>query len=92
MRTLQIELPEVLEMNDRQVRTALAAKLYEMGRLSLGQAAELSGYSKSTFMELLADYGVSYFQMSPEDVEKDYQNAKRHSKRQQLPDSSRQTG
>lgn len=34
----------------------LAAKLYEMGTLSGGQAAELVGVSKRTFLELLGKY------------------------------------
>lgn len=35
---------------------SLASKLYERGKLTLGQAAELAGYSKETFMQLLAKH------------------------------------
>lgn len=80
--TVQIEIPDSLNMTDRQVRMLLAAKLYEMGSLSLGKAAELVGYSKSIFMELLGDYGVSLFQMTAEDLKSDFENAKRHHQRQ----------
>ncbi len=56
-----------------------ASKLYEMGKLSLGQAAELAGYSKRTFMELLANYGVSIFNYSPDELDQDLKNAQRYS-------------
>jgi len=52
----------------------LAAKLYESGRLSLGQAADLAGLSKPTFAEILADYGVSIINYSIEDVVNDATN------------------
>jgi predicted HTH domain antitoxin len=56
----------------------LATRLYEQGKLSLGQAAEMAGYSKRTFMELLGDYGVSVFNYPPEELEQDVQNAARY--------------
>ncbi len=54
----------------------IASRLYEKGKLSLGEAAELAGYSKVTFMELLGDFGVSIFNYSPEELEQDAANAK----------------
>ncbi len=54
----------------------LAAQLYEMGKLSLGQAAEFAGYSKRTFMELLGSYGVSVFNYPVDDLDNDILNAK----------------
>lgn len=65
-------------MTERQVRAFLAAKLYEAGKLSFGKAAEMAGYTKGTFMELLADFGVDYFQMTEQDLESDLANAKRN--------------
>lgn len=55
----------------------LAAKLYERGKPTLGQAPDVVGYSKETFMELLADYGVSFFNYSPDELEEDVKNAQR---------------
>ena len=78
MRTLKIKLPDTLDLTDKETITALAAQLYEMGKLSLGQAADLSGYSKRTFMELLANYGVSVFNYPPEDLGRDVDNAKNY--------------
>jgi len=82
--TVQIEIPDSINMTDRQIRMILAAKFYEMGLMSLGRAAEMVGYSKSTFMELLGDYDVSLFQMTAEDLKSDFENAKRYHQRQQL--------
>lgn len=79
MRTLTINLPGTLDLNDKEAKMALASKLYELGKLSLGQAAELVGYSKETFMELLVDYGVSFFNYPPEELDEDIKNAESHS-------------
>jgi len=53
----------------------LATKLYEQGKLSLGQAAEMAGFTKRTFMELLSRYNVSVFNYDPLDLENDVKNA-----------------
>ena len=75
MRTVKINLPETVSMTEKEVVTALAAQLYEMGKLSLGQAADLAGYSKRTFMELLGNYGVSVFNYPADEIETDLRNA-----------------
>lgn len=66
---LTIELP--IDIPLQEARFLLVAKLFEMGRLSLGQAAELSGYSKSTLMELLGQASIPAFDYPPEDLEKE---------------------
>lgn len=78
MRTLTIEVPDALDLNAKEITTALAAQLYDIGKLSIGQAAQLSGYSKSTFLELLINYKVSVFNYPSEDLEKDLENAKNY--------------
>ena len=66
MRTMQVELPP--EVTEEEARLLLAIKLYEVGRLSLGQAAKLAGYSKRTFIELLGRYGIPVVAYSPEEL------------------------
>ena len=78
MKTVTINFPDTFDLTPKEVLTALAAQLYEMGKLSLGQAAELAGYSKRTFMELLANYHVSVFNSPTEDLDKDIENAKNY--------------
>ncbi|MCG8349957.1 MAG: UPF0175 family protein [Chloroflexales bacterium] len=41
-----------------EIRFAAAAKLYELGRLSSGRAAELAGVSHIRFLHELGRYGV----------------------------------
>ena len=75
MKTLTLEIPDSVNLDEKEAKTLLAAKLYEKGILSLGQAAELAGYSKRTFMELLANYNVSIFNYSDAELEKEIFNA-----------------
>ena len=76
MKTLVINLPDTIDMTEKEAVMVLAAQLYEMGKLSLGQAADLAGYSKRTFMELLGGYGVSVFNYPVDDLDNDILNAK----------------
>lgn len=78
MKTLTLNLPESVDLDEKEAKTLLAAKLFERGSLTLGQAAELSGYSKRTFMELLSNYGVSIFNISEEELEIELLNAKNY--------------
>ncbi|MCH8569691.1 MAG: UPF0175 family protein [Balneolales bacterium] len=79
MKTLSIDIPDTLDLDDKEVKMALASKLYERGKLSLGQAASLTGYSKETFMELLADYGVAVINYAPDELDDDIKNAEKYS-------------
>jgi len=75
MRTIKLKIPDSVEKNDNELAMIIASKLYEDGTLSSGQAAELAGLSKRTFIELLGKYGVSVFSTSVEDLETDIANA-----------------
>jgi len=76
--TLTLNIPDNLEIDNNQAKRLLAASLYEKGKLSLGQAAELAGLSKQAFMEILGDYDVSIFNYSVSDLEKELKNAKNY--------------
>lgn len=69
MAELRIELPP--EVTVEEARLLLMAKLFETGRLSLGQAAEGTGYSKRAFMEVLGKLGVSTLDYPPEGLEEE---------------------
>ena len=75
MKTLTINLPDSLDMTNKEVVMLVASKLYEQGKLSLGQAAELAGLTKRTFAELLSQYQVSIFNFPPTDIASDIENA-----------------
>ncbi|MBC7900485.1 MAG: UPF0175 family protein [Saprospiraceae bacterium] len=69
--TLELKLPDSVQLSEFDIKMTLAAKLYELGTLSGGQAAELAGVSKRTFLELLGKYGVSIFGYGPEELDED---------------------
>jgi predicted HTH domain antitoxin len=75
MKTLTLQVPDSLDMNNAHMAMFVASKLYESGKLSLGQAAEVAGVSKRTFMELLGAYDVSIFNFPAEDLLSDIRNA-----------------
>lgn len=75
MKTLSLDIPDFVDVEPKDVRFILAAKLYELGKLSLGQAAELVGVSKRTFIEIVGSYGVSVMNYSPEELDRDFVNA-----------------
>ncbi len=49
-------------------RLMMAMKFFELGRLSLGQAAELAGYTKSGFIDVLGHYGVPAINYRPSEL------------------------
>jgi predicted HTH domain antitoxin len=69
MNALQIELPAEISVDEAQF--LLTVKLFETGRLSLGQAARLAGYSKATYIEILSKQGVAVIDYPPEDLERE---------------------
>ncbi|MGY6560419.1 MAG: UPF0175 family protein [Nitritalea sp.] len=71
MKHLTLTIPDHLELDEKDTKRFLAAKMYESGKLSLGQAAELAGLSKVAFSEILADYDVSLINYPPSDIIKD---------------------
>lgn len=75
MKTLTLNIPDSLDLDNQEAAMLLASKLYEQGKLSLGQAADLAGYSKRTFMELLGKYQVSVFNYNEQDLANDIRNA-----------------
>jgi predicted HTH domain antitoxin len=58
-----------------EVRMLAAVKLYELGRVSSGAAAEFAGVPKPVFLERLADYGVPTFRQSEEELRTEMKNA-----------------
>lgn len=58
-----------------ELRMAAAVKLFEMGRLSSGAAAELAGVPKPLFLMRLGDYGVATFRQTEDELRRDLENA-----------------
>ena len=58
--------PEELEA---QIRLMAALKMFELGKLSSGKAADLAGLSRVEFLEMCGRYGVPIFSYSPDELE-----------------------
>jgi predicted HTH domain antitoxin len=76
-RQLLIDVPETVllaEKTDetsfaREIRMLAAVKLYELGRLSSGRAAELAGMSRVEFLSNLGRYRVFPLEAELRDLE-----------------------
>jgi predicted HTH domain antitoxin len=68
LKALHVETPAE---GAAKVRLIAAVKLFELGQLSSGAAAELAGMHRIAFLERLKDFGVSPFQQTPEDLRRD---------------------
>ncbi len=75
MKTLTLHIPDSLDVDNRDLAMLVSTRLYEQGKLSLGQAAEVAGLTKRTFAELLGSYGVSIFNFPAADLSRDVANA-----------------
>ncbi len=75
MRTIQLNIPDSVDLKDYDLAMMVAAKLYEDCKLSLGQAAQVAGLTKETFIKLLGRYGVSIFSDSVTELHSDIANA-----------------
>ncbi len=63
------------EQFEQEAKWAMAAKLFEMQRLSSGMAAALLGIERVTFLLTLADFDVPMIDLSEEDLLSDLANA-----------------
>lgn len=60
---------------EREARLAMAAKLFETGKLTSGQAARLVGMARVAFLSELGRLGVSAIQVEPDELERDLATA-----------------
>jgi predicted HTH domain antitoxin len=61
---------------EEEARIFLALKLYETGKLTTGLAAQLAGVSRTVFIFLLSQHGLSPFGEEPDELERDLENAR----------------
>ena len=72
---LQI-LSETPEEFAEEGRMLIAVKLFEIGRLSSGQAARFAGMERVLFLDALKSYQVSAINLPSEELAKDFSNAR----------------
>jgi len=82
-RTLSIQYPDDLLLSlkespeefEAEARLLLAVKLYELGRVTTGRAAELAGLGRVEFMFTLGRFGLSPIGVDPDELGEDFANA-----------------
>jgi predicted HTH domain antitoxin len=74
---VSVDIPDMTTVSAPEARFFLAAKLFEVEKLSLGQAAELCGLSGRAFMELLNQWDIPVFTLTATELQSDIANAKR---------------
>jgi predicted HTH domain antitoxin len=83
MKKLTLEIPEEILISLKEdpqefakdILMLSAPKLYEMGKLSSGRAASLTGVSRVYFLQSLSQYNVPIFDLNKEDLKQDLNNA-----------------
>lgn len=83
MSAVQLEIPEEtlislktdVETFAHDLKLLAAVKLFELGKLSSGRAAQLAGMPRVEFLMVLRRYLVSPFQITPEELAQDIVNA-----------------
>jgi predicted HTH domain antitoxin len=74
-------MAQMLKMSDaefaQELRFLAAAKLYELGRLSSGKAAQLAGMKRVEFLHSLAQVGVPAINLRDEEIEAEVHAARR---------------
>jgi predicted HTH domain antitoxin len=81
MKTLTIEYPESVlaslnmspESFEEEARMALAVKLYEMGRLTSGQAARLVGIPRVEFLLSCRRYGAATVAWDEDELDAEFE-------------------
>lgn len=79
MKRLQVDypdtLPDVLQLTPREfefeAKMAMVSKLFEMGRISSGTAAEMVGIPRVAFLLQLSRFGVNMMNYEASELETD---------------------
>ncbi len=70
-----ISLKESPETISQELSILAAVKLFELGKLSSGRAAQLAGMSRVEFLNALGQYRVSPFALTAEELQHNIDNA-----------------
>ena len=68
MNTVELRIPLPAGVSADEARTLLAVKLFELGRVSRGTAADLAGLPLRTFLDVLARAGIPLIDYDPAEL------------------------
>jgi predicted HTH domain antitoxin len=75
------DVPMLLKMSQtdfaREAQLLLAVKLFELGKLTSGKAAELAGMPRITFLHILDRYRTPAINLQDEEIEREIEAARR---------------
>src|SRR3972149_2325099 len=66
-----VSLKESSQEFSKDILILAAVKLYELGKLSSGRAAQLAGVSRISFLQSLSRYNVPIFDLTEEELKQD---------------------
>lgn len=75
MKSITLNIPDSSTLDSFNVSIYLAAKMYEDGILTSGQASIVANLSKRAFIEIMGRYGVSVFGDDASELANDIGNA-----------------
>jgi len=69
-----LEIPEI-NVDKEELKLLLAIKLFEEGKVSLGKAAEIAGFTEKTFSEILLKRKTSPIKYQDLNLQEEIDNA-----------------
>ncbi|SDY34547.1 Predicted antitoxin, contains HTH domain [Allochromatium warmingii] len=73
------QLPDAIQCSQdeftRQAKMAMACKLYEIGKISSGMAAQIVGIERVAFLLQLSQYGVPMIDLNHDEILADIDHA-----------------
>jgi predicted HTH domain antitoxin len=80
MKTITIEYPEAIpavlnispELFEKEAKLALSVKLYELGRLTSGQAAKLAGVNRVGFLLTCRKYNAASVEWDQSEINAEF--------------------
>lgn len=71
MSTSELTVTLPFHLSGDEAKLLFAIKLYEVGKVTLGQAARLAGYSKRAFIDVLGQHQVAIFNYPAEELQQE---------------------
>lgn len=71
MSTSEMTVSLPFHVSEDEAKLLFAVKLYEVGKITLGQAAKLAGHSKRAFIEILGRHQIAVFNYPAEELQQE---------------------